>query len=77
MKVNRTLAEVNLRGNAIGTMGSAPLADALKANSHCKRLDLASNGIGEEGCWLIADALKTNSTLLWYRVSGCAAAAIC
>ena len=63
LKVNRTLTELNLSGNDIGSEGMKSLGDALKTNETLKDLKLVRNGIDDLGARFLGDGLKENSSL--------------
>ena len=53
----------NNRYNAIGALGAAVCADALRSNHTLLRLNLRGNDLGPEGAAMLADALETNCTI--------------
>jgi len=64
LKVNKTLTEIDLRGNDIKKEGAKALAEALKVNSTVTNINLEKNQIGTEGAKAFAEALKVNKTLV-------------
>lgn len=63
LKVNDTLAALQLEGNGLDVDGSTAIADALKINNTLTDLNLKENSIGDDGTLAIAEALKTNRAL--------------
>jgi hypothetical protein len=78
LKVNSTLATLNLSFNSIGAAGAKDLSAALKANSTLVTLSLMMNSIGAAGAKDLSAALKENSMLatlnLWNNSIGDAGA---
>ncbi|CAM4802575.1 unnamed protein product [Rotaria magnacalcarata] len=63
MKTNKKIAQVVLRDNKIGVVGSKNLAAGLRYNTTLRTLSLVENEIGDEGAQYTADLLQ-NSTVL-------------
>ncbi|CAF1461499.1 unnamed protein product [Adineta ricciae] len=59
----RTLTELSLYWNGIGTKGAQHIANALRTNTTLTTLNLGYNRLGDGGAQHIADALGTNTTL--------------
>jgi Ran GTPase-activating protein (RanGAP) involved in mRNA processing and transport len=57
LRVNASVAFVDLRSNGVGDIGAASIGGALRANACLTRLDLRGNRIGAEGCVALAAAL--------------------
>lgn len=65
LKENRSVAEVDLRGNLITDKGAKALAEALKSNDTVKELKLSFNcKIKNAGIEAIAETLKVNNSLI-------------
>ncbi|KAF9928709.1 hypothetical protein BGZ67_006820, partial [Mortierella alpina] len=58
LKINKTLTNLNLQGNAIGVNGERALAEALKINKTLTNLNLQDNSLGDNGGQALAEALK-------------------
>jgi len=60
LKINRTVRELNLVGNNIGSEGAGALLEALKNNNTVTTLDLEGNNIGENNLQEIENLLERN-----------------
>jgi hypothetical protein len=63
LKVNTTVAMLDLSETSIGEEGAKALADTLKINTTLTALNLGWNEIGAEGVAALAEALQVNTTL--------------
>ena len=63
IKVNNTLTNLDLSGNAIGDSGAGFLSEAIKVNTVLTNLNLSVNEIGASGAGSLSDAIKVNRTL--------------
>ncbi len=63
LKVNTTVAELNLGWNKMGVAGAQAIGEALKVNTAVTELYLYSNQIGDAGAQAIGEALKVNTTV--------------
>jgi Ran GTPase-activating protein (RanGAP) involved in mRNA processing and transport len=63
LKVNKTLEELDMSCNRIGTCGAEAIANILRVNESLYKLNLSSCGITDEDACIITKALCTNSTL--------------
>ena len=63
LRLNITLASLNLRFNGPGEGGMRELAETLRLNTTLKSLNLRENGLGEGGGRALAEALRLNTTL--------------
>eukprot|EP00826_Nyctotherus_ovalis_P027382 TRINITY_DN21405_c0_g1_i1.p2 TRINITY_DN21405_c0_g1~~TRINITY_DN21405_c0_g1_i1.p2 ORF type:complete len:103 (-),score=27.59 TRINITY_DN21405_c0_g1_i1:70-378(-) len=68
LKVNKSLAELNLYDNKVGNEGALVISEALKVNKTLTHLRFVEMGIRIEGAKLIAEALKFNKTLVNVRI---------
>ena len=64
---NAPLRRLDLRGNAIGDLGAARLADGIELNSTVTHLLLSDNAVTDQGARALAHALCRNRCLseLW------------
>ena len=67
---HKSLNNLDLRNNRIGSDGAVSLATALRTNKSLLRLDLRWNGMGTSGSRALAAALDENHTLLNLEISG-------
>ena len=67
---HKSLNNLDLRNNRIGSDGAVSLASALRTNKSLLRLDLRWNGMGTSGSRALAAALDENHTLLNLEISG-------
>jgi Ran GTPase-activating protein (RanGAP) involved in mRNA processing and transport len=63
LRLNTTLASLNLRENGLGEGGGWVLAEALRLNTTLASLNLYYNGLGEGGGRALAEALRLNAML--------------
>lgn len=70
LKVNRTVAGLDLSYNDIGTAGAGSLSEALKVNRTLLELDLYRNDIGDAGAVSLSEALRANGVLTKLSLAG-------
>jgi len=63
LKVNTSIASVDLYNYGIGVEGAKALADALRINTFIASVNLGKNGIGIEGAKALAYALRINTSI--------------
>ena len=63
LKVNASLASLDLRYNAIDDKGANSLSQALRVNTFLTSLDLSFNSIGDDGASSLSQALRVNTFL--------------
>lgn len=63
MKTNTTLTKLDLRNNALRSVGIETLCDALRDNVMLESLSLSWNGCKAKGAVMIAKSLETNTHL--------------
>merc|ERR1719310_517736 len=67
---NRTVLEVYLGGNKIGTRGVASVCNMLRVNSVITDLGLEDNDICDDGARMLLDAVRRNTTLQTLKMTG-------
>lgn len=67
---HKSLNNLDLRNNRIGSDGAVSIASALRTNTSLLRVDLRWNGMGTSGSRALASALDDNKTLLNLEISG-------
>lgn len=67
---NRTVLEVYLGGNKIGTKGVASVCNMLRVNSVITDLGLEDNEICDDGARMLLDAVGQNTTLQTLKMTG-------
>ena len=63
LRSNKSVQELCLKDNKIGSEGATNIADMLKVNHHLMLLDLRTNKIRGNGICILADAMSDNSCL--------------
>mmetsp|Transcript_23308 Transcript_23308/g.55499 ORF Transcript_23308/g.55499 Transcript_23308/m.55499 type:complete len:838 (+) Transcript_23308:233-2746(+) len=63
LKTNKSVQELRMRDNSIGSEGSTSMADMLKVNDTLLLLDLRMNNIRGAGVCVLADAVSDNTTI--------------
>lgn len=63
LKYNKSIQDLHLKENSIGTEGATSLADALKVNNTLLFLDLRQNNIRGPGVCVLTDAMNNNKSL--------------
>lgn len=66
---NRTLENLNIAGNNIGTQGASDLTAVFTQNAVLTNIDLSGNRIGSDGVLLLMDALSYNISLVHLHLS--------
>jgi len=66
---NRTLENLNLAGNNIGTQGASDLTAVFIKNAILTNIDLSGNRIGSDGVILLTDALPYSISLVHLNLS--------
>ena len=69
-QTNKTITDLNLNENNLGTPGAIAMAGALKVNTTLTCVDLSLNYIDDEGGKAVAEALDANKTLKVLNMSG-------
>jgi Ran GTPase-activating protein (RanGAP) involved in mRNA processing and transport len=67
---NRSLTQLDLRNNKVGSDGASSLARGLAGNATLTSLDLRWNNIQAAGGQALADALAENTTLVELQLAG-------
>ena len=70
VQTNKTIVDLNLNENNLGSPGAIHIAEMLKVNTTLTNVDLSLNYIDDEGGKVIAEALDTNKTLKMLNMSG-------
>jgi Ran GTPase-activating protein (RanGAP) involved in mRNA processing and transport len=63
LKVNTSLANINLAWNGIGAEGASALADALKVNTSLTEINLDGNAIDESNLARVVELIARNKRL--------------
>lgn len=63
LECNKSLLELDLRGNMIDDVGAVRLAQALRSNQSLEKLNLEANCINSQGVVALIDALKHNTVM--------------
>lgn len=63
MRSNRSVQELSLKENTIGSEGATNFAEMLKINSTLMLLDLRTNNIRGNGICVLADSMSENGSL--------------
>lgn len=71
LECNKSLLELDLRGNLIDDVGAVRLAQALQSNHTLEKLNLQGNCINSQGVVALVDALQHNTVLKELNL-GCA-----